>query len=317
MVWAKGGDESIVVGALLEARQARQAQPRKVPANGLEHHVLEWDGSGGGGGGGARLTVVLVHGFLDAAATWDRVAPILAFGPAAGHRVIAPDMRGFGDGARVPPGGYYHFVDYVFDLADVTEALAPEPFALVGHSMGGTIATLFAGTFPERVVRLASLEGLGPPDTSFELGPVRMRRWIDEVRAVRARGDERPTYTRDEALRRLAANHAEVPEDVLATRLPHLVEPRGETDRVAWRHDPLHRTTSPMPFFAKLFVEFAKRVTCPVLFVSGGPRGYHPSDEPERIASFANVTTHEIPDAGHMMHWTKPDEVAARLLSFF
>ena len=261
--------------------------------------------------GAAPSTVVLVHGYMDAAATWDRVAPALA---AAGFRVLAPDMRGFGDGARVPPGAYYHFADYVFDLADLTLALAPEPIALVGHSMGGTIATLFAGTFPERVAKLVSLEGLGPPDHPFEAGPVRMRAWIEQVRAVRVRGDDRPAFTRADALRRLAANHPRVPEDVLATRLPHLVAPHNHL--VAWRNDPLHRTTSPTPFFAKLLVEFAKKVTCPTLFVSGGTMGYHPPDEADRIAAFPDVRTAEIPDAGHMMHWTKPAEVAELLVGF-
>jgi pimeloyl-ACP methyl ester carboxylesterase len=280
----------------------------RVHANGLDHHVIEWEADATAQ---PRGTVVLVHGYMDAAATWDRVGPVLA---AAGFRVLAPDMRGFGDGARIPAGAYYHFVDYVFDLADLSLALSPEPFALVGHSMGGTISTLFAGTFPERLTRLALLEGLGPPDNPPELGPIRMRRWIEEVRAVRARGEKHTTFTREDALRRLAANHADVPEAVLATRLPHLIAERNEL--VAWRNDPLHRTTSPMPFSAKLFVEFAKKVTCPVLFASGGPRGYHPPDENDRIAAFANIETFDIPDAGHMMHWTKPAELAERLMAF-
>ena len=72
-----------------------------------------------------------------------------------------------------------------------------------------------------------------------------------------------------------------------------------------------------MPFFARLFLEFVKEVTCPVLFVSGGPRGFHPADEDERVAAFANVERHTIEDAGHMMHWTKPEDLSARLLAFF
>jgi pimeloyl-ACP methyl ester carboxylesterase len=254
-----------------------------------------------------------VHGFLDAAGTWDLVAPALA---ARGLRVLAPDMRGFGDGARAPEGSYYHFVDYVFDLADLVDALSPgEPIALVGHSMGGMVATLFAGTFPERVARLAVIEGVGPPDNPHEVGPVRMRGWIEQVRASRMRGTRaRATFTAEEALRKLVANHPNVAKEVLAHRLPHLTADAGE-GRLAWHFDPLHRTTAPVPFFAKLFVEFAKKVGCPVLFVSGGPRGYHPPDEEERLAAFATVTRAELPDAGHMVHWTEPAALAPLLLS--
>jgi pimeloyl-ACP methyl ester carboxylesterase len=95
--------------------------------------------------------------------------------------------------------------------------------------------------------------------------------------------------------------------------LPHLAADAGD-GRVAWHFDPLHRTTSPMPFFASLLKEFAKKVSCPVLFVSGGPRGYHPPDEEERLAAFTQLRRAELPDAGHMVHWTQPDALAPLLL---
>ncbi len=288
----------------------------RVHANGLEHRVLEWSPTASSVDAAlAKRTVVLVHGFMDAAGTWDLVAPALA---AKGLRVLAPDMRGFGDGARAPLGSYYHFVDYVFDLADLVDALSPgEPIGLVGHSMGGTITTLFAGTFPERVTRLAIIEGIGPPDNPFEVGPIRMRSWIDQVRTSRGRGDKsKPSFSEEDALARMAANHPNVPKEVLAHRLPHLVAEAGE-GLVAWHFDALHRTTAPMPFFAKLFVEFAKKVTCPVLFVSGGPRGYHPPDEDERLAAFTTLARAELPEAGHMVHWTEPTALTPLLLEHF
>ncbi|CAN5924193.1 alpha/beta hydrolase [soil metagenome] len=288
----------------------------RVQANGLEHSVLEWLPPAGAAPrpSGAVAPVVLVHGFMDAGGKWDLVAPALA---AAGLRVLAPDMRGFGAGARVLGGGSYHFVDYVFDLADLVEQLSPGvPIGLVGHSMGGTIATLFAGTFPERVARLAVIEGVGPPDNPWEMGPVRMRGWIEQVRNLRARGERRATFTGEEALQRLAGNHPAVPPEVLQHRLPHLAAATGE-GRLAWQLDPLHRTTAPMPFFARLFVEFATKVTCPVPLVSGGPRGFHPPDEAERLDAFATCTRAELEDAGHMVHWTKPDALAALLLAHF
>jgi pimeloyl-ACP methyl ester carboxylesterase len=282
----------------------------KVLANGLEQHVLEWPCDGPVAG----PTVLLVHGYMDAAATWDLVAPALT---AQGFRVLAPDVRGYGDGARVSSGGYYHFVDYVFDLADLVEQLVPagSPLFLVGHSMGGTIANMFAGTFPERVTRLALLEGAGPPDNAHEVGPARMRRWIEDVRAIRARPPRRMA-TREDALRRLVGNHPRVAGDVLRRRLEALScdVPGGG---VAWKADPLHGTRSPLPFFAASWSAFARRVTCPVLFVSGGPLGWHPADEETRVSAFATLQRAEIRDAGHMMHWTEPAKLTRLLLQFF
>ena len=290
------------------------SDPRSEEAfgNELVHHVLRWGGERAPG----RHTVVLLHGFMDAAGTWDLVAPALA---ARGHRVLALDLRGFGGGARAPSGSYYHFADYVFDVADVIDRLCPEePVAVVGHSMGGTVATLYAGTFPERVARMVVVEGLGPPDMGPDLAPVRMRAWVDGVRRVRERGRGRGSFPRAEALRRLALNHPGVQAEVLATRLVHLVEERPEEgpDHVTWRSDPLHRTTSPVPFFAKTFAAFARKITCPVLFVSGGPKGFHPDDEAERLATFPDLRAVEVADAGHMVHWTRPDALAAHLGDF-
>jgi pimeloyl-ACP methyl ester carboxylesterase len=258
--------------------------------------------------------VLLVHGFMDAAATWDMVAPALA---ARGFRVLAPDLRGYGDGARLSPGAYYYFADYVFDLADLVVQLVPAGAKLlvVGHSMGGSVVNMFAGTFPDRVARLAVLEGAGPPDSTPDVGPDRMKLWIDEVRAVAARAPRRMA-TREDALRRLVGNHPHVPEEVLRRRLDDLARP-AEGGGFMWKADPLHATRGPIPFYAASWKAFARRITCPVLFVSGGPAGWHPPDEEARVASFAHVTRAEIEDAGHMMHWTQPAKLTRLLLEFF
>lgn len=253
---------------------------------------------------------------MDAAGTWDHVAPALAD---AGHRVIAPNMRGFGHGPRVPAGGYYHFPDYVADVAALVSTLVPEgqSIKLVGHSMGGTVVTLFAGAYPERVTRLVSIEGLGPPDNDWAMGPTRMRRWLEELRdreTDEGRLRTSKPLARADARKRLGLAHPGVPAAVLDTRLEHLVRDVGG-DRVEWLYDPLHRTTSPMPFFARLFMEYARKVTCPVLFVSGGPTGFHPPDEAQRLAAFADVKSVVLDDAGHMVHWTKPRALSELLVA--
>lgn len=288
----------------------------EVAARGLRHPVLAW-----GAPVAPERTIVLLHGFMDAARTFGDVARALA---GAGLRVLAPELRGFGEGARPGAGAYYHFPDYVRDVDDVVSALVPEgAFGLVGHSMGGTAATLYAGARPERVARLALLEGAGPADNAADLGPTRMRRWLDGLRVDAlgggvAGGAER-ALPRGEALTRLRANHARVPAERLAQVLPALVEdaPDAGPDAVRWRFDPLHRTTSPMPFFAEVYKAFARAVTAPVLFVDGGPAGFHPPDEVARLAAFANLECVTLPDAGHMMHWTAPGALARELAAFF
>jgi pimeloyl-ACP methyl ester carboxylesterase len=256
------------------------------------------------------LTVVLVHGFMDAGATWELVAPVLARG---GHDVVAPDLRGFGQSDFVGPGGYYHFPDYVADLAELVDALAPRRLALVGHSMGGTVAALYAGAHPERVERLALLEGMGPmaadPATSVE----RMQAWLRTLREVSR--VPKPLTSLQEAVERLSLHHPRVPREVIEARAKLLTR-ADEAGRLVWAYDPLHRTTAPTPFQVDSFKDFLRRISCPTLVVGGGSAGWHPADEEERIACLSEVIRFELPHAGHMMHWTEPGALAERLATF-
>jgi len=282
----------------------------RVRANGLDHHVVEWAPAPGADVAG---TAVLLHGYMDAAATWEKVARLLSN---AGLRVVAPDMRGFGESARAPEGSYYHFPDYVADLAGLIDSLgAPAPLLLVGHSMGGTIATLFTGAFPERVTKLAVLEGLGPPDGNLASLPGRIRNWVEQSRDARAR-PERAMGSVEDAFRRLAANHPNVVPAELREKVLHLVRELGD-GRVGWRADPLHKTSSPMPFFAEGYMACARQITCPVLYVSGGPEGFHVEDEEERLLAFKSLERVLLSRAGHMMHWTDPDGLAEALVAFW
>ena len=171
---------------------------RRVPLKtGLSYHLLEW------GADRPELdhTVILLHGFLDLAWGWEGVAEA---GLSDRFHLIAPDMRGHGDSDRVGAGGYYHFADYLADL----DALIPEvrraKVSLIGHSMGGSIASYYAGSYPDRVAKLALLEGLGPPETSF-IGPERMATWIETWQ--RMVGRSAPSYaTLEEAAERLRAH---------------------------------------------------------------------------------------------------------------
>ncbi len=260
------------------------------------------------------LTILLVHGFLDSGATWDLVAPALA---KAGHEVVAPDLRGFGQSDTVGSGGYYHFPDYIADLSELVDALAPRRLGVVGHSMGGVVASLYAGTFPERVERLALLEGMGPVATDASMAIDRMQAWLRGIREVRdvSRGPKALSSIK-EAVERLALHHPRVPRDVIESRAKLLTR-TDDSGRLVWAYDPMHRTTSPTPFQGDAFRQFLKRISCPTLVVSGGTAGWHPPDEAERIACLENPQFFELPTAGHMMHWTDPNGLSQRLASFF
>ncbi|WP_437585640.1 alpha/beta fold hydrolase [Sorangium sp. So ce1000] len=257
------------------------------------------------------LTLLLLHGFLDAGSTWDLVAEPLA---RAGHDVVAPDLRGFGRSARVSAGGYYYFPDYIADVAALVDALAPARLGVVGHSMGGAVAVYYAGACPGRVERLALLEGMGPPANGPEVAVTRVEAWLRQMAGL-DRTPRRLSSMQD-AIERLVANHPRVPREVLATRAPLLTR-EGPDGGLAWAYDPMHRTTSPLPFQVEAFKAFLERIACPTLIVSGGPTGWHPEDEADRVARIARAEHVELPEAGHMMHWSAARELAERLGEFF
>ena len=214
-------------------------------------------------------------------------------------------------------GGYYHFPDYLLDLDGLYAHLGIERAALLGHSMGASIACYFGGAFPERVWGMCLLDGIGPPDASERPSPPqRIARWIGEVRRREAR-----TPTPLESLEKAAEAIKQVstratPETLLAlaeqaTRLS------SDGDRF-WRFDPLHRTQGAMAFQAEVFYRFLETIDCPVYALWAEHSPMHTPDEGRRLdalgESLAKVDT--IPDTGHNLHHERPDEVAKRVRAF-
>jgi 3-oxoadipate enol-lactonase len=134
--------------------------PESIEVNGVR---LAYDTYGGA----AAPAMVLLHGGGADRSTWSRVGPALG----AGHRVYAPDLRGFGDSAR--PGAY-SFELMRDDVVGFVEALGLRDVTLVGHSMGGTVAWLVAMRRPDLLRRLV-VEDTPPPRAGGAPRPVPAR----------------------------------------------------------------------------------------------------------------------------------------------
>lgn len=270
---------------------------------GLDYHVLEWPSD-------AAHTVVLVHGFLDSAHAWQ---PVVAAGLSGRFHLVAPDMRGHGRSDRVGAGGYYYFADYLADLESLVTQLGRERVSLVGHSMGGSVVSYFAGAFPERVHRLALLEGLGPPEQDEPL-PARTARWIASARKARQRTN-RCYPSLAAAAERLRANDPQLSGELASWLAEHGTE--TAEDGVRFLHDPLHLTRGPYPFSLAAARAYWQAVTCPVLLVEGETSPFRELERAdERKACFRDSVERVLAGAGHMMHRHAPAELAAILAEF-
>ncbi|MDY6907239.1 MAG: alpha/beta hydrolase [Chloroflexota bacterium] len=124
----------------------RAPEDRYVQVNGLKFHYLDWGGDG-------MPPMVLLHGFTTLAWAWHQFAPAFA----DSYRVLALDQRGHGD-SEWPQGGDYTTEDHMTDIAGFVDALGLERMVLIGHSMGGRNAIMYAACFPEKVERLVLVD---------------------------------------------------------------------------------------------------------------------------------------------------------------
>ncbi|BCS45295.1 alpha/beta hydrolase [Pseudomonas amygdali pv. tabaci str. ATCC 11528] len=113
--------------------------------------------------------VIALHGWLDNANSFARLAPRLE-----GLQVVALDLAGHGHSDHRPAGSSYTLADYAFDVLRVAEQLGWQRFALLGHSLGAIISVLLASSLPERVTRLALIDGLLPLTGKAESAAERM-----------------------------------------------------------------------------------------------------------------------------------------------
>lgn len=141
--------------------------------SGLTLAAQEWGEPGG-------RPILALHGWLDNSASFDALAPLLP-----GAHIVALDLAGHGRSGHRAGAGPYNIWEDVGELFEVADQLGWHEFTLLGHSRGGIIGMIAAGTFPERVTCLALIEALWPEVHQPQAAPRQLARSILEVRALR------------------------------------------------------------------------------------------------------------------------------------
>jgi pimeloyl-ACP methyl ester carboxylesterase len=279
-----------------------------VDVRGLRVHCRRWGDPG-------RPTLFLLHGWMDVSASFQFLVDALR----GDWHVIAPDWRGFGLSDRSREGVYW-FPDYLADLdALLSRFHAGAPAVLIGHSMGGNVASMYAGIRPERVARLVNLEGFGLAATDPEQAPRRYARWLDELAGT-------PPSFRDydsfEALaERLRGRNGRLTRERAAFLAQHWgrAKPGG---RVGLASDPAHKLVNPVLYRIEEAEACWRSVAAPVLWVAGAdtkiPEALRlePHSLAARKACFRDLVERIIPDAGHMLHHDQPERLAAVIEEF-
>ncbi|WP_280190168.1 alpha/beta fold hydrolase [Delftia sp. PS-11] len=301
---------------------ARPWRSRMVPVRTLDYHVREW---GAEEAGPALAPLVLLHGWMDVAASYQFVVDAFSDAFLSGRRIIAPDWRGFGLSRPATPCDRYDFVDYLADLDHLLDTLVGStPVDLVGHSMGGNVAMMYAGARPERIRRLVNLEGFGLPATQPQQAPARYAQWMDETRQLRQGQMELKTYDSVQAVaQRLMKTNRRLPQDKALWLAHHWAAPNAQ-GRWEILGDAAHKITSAQLYRLDEMLALYRAITAPVLSIEASDDSlaqwwkerYTLEQYHERIRQVPDCTSAVVQDAGHMLHHDQPVQVAGLIASF-
>ncbi|MGD9009711.1 MAG: alpha/beta hydrolase [Desulfobacteraceae bacterium] len=205
------------------------------------------------------LPVLALHGWLDNANTFDRLAPLLP-----DLQLVCLDLPGHGMSDHRPAGMRYHYTDYVDEVIAVADSLAWERFVLLGHSMGAGIGCFTASAFPDRIARLILIEGLGAVTGDLGEVPKALRRSIE---AMKFHPHKKEAAVHDLSVlvraRAAAGNIRRSSAEILVRRA---VERRG--DGFTWQSD--RRLIRPFPqyFSNEIMLAFLHGISAPVLLIT-------------------------------------------------
>ena len=302
--------------------EKRPALSEFVPTRGLSYHVQRWGAAHPDAP--AQPALVLVHGWMDVAASWQFMVDAFSDAFVQGRVIIAPDWRGFGQTSGGGADSFW-FPDYLADLEFLLDHYVPgQAVDLVGHSMGGNVAMLYAGVRPERIRKLINLEGFGMPATRPSQAAGRFVKWMDELKSLHKGELALKLYNDvDGVARRLMRTNPRLSQDKADWLARHWASPdaAGQWNILG---DAAHKIVNAQLYRVDEVLEIYQRISAPMLAIEASDDSlsklwqgkYTLAEYRERLKSVPQVSTAIIQDAGHMLHHDQPEQLA-RLIEGF
>ena len=255
-----------------------------IDSEGLRLRYVEW-------GAVDAPALVALHGLRSFAYTWEPVALPLA----DRFRVIALDQRGRGE-SDWDPQRRYATEHYVRDLAALVDRLELGRFVLLGHSMGGANAFVYAGAHPERLAGLV-IEDMGPGASAGGAGAERIRRELLATPSQFADWDAAVAFWRSQ--------RPNVPDAAIAARVQHSMK-RADDGTVAWRHDAAGIAAARLAATPQQLVDLwphVESLRVPTLLLHGARSDFLTAETAQAMARRnPAIRLVNVPDASHYVH---------------
>ena len=262
---------------------------RFIKIGDLSLHYLDW-------GNTDAVPIVLMHGLCGNAHYWD----FLARNVASEYHLLAVDQRGHGDSDWA---GSYGPRDYVLDLETIVDNLKLSEFVLIGHSMGGINAIIYAARHSDQVSALVIVD-IGPEIAAA--GMERMER--ERASEPEAFGSE------EEAISYMRKLEPRQPDDFIRHQMEYALR-REERGRLTFKYDKKLRSTelrSPTWLW-----EHVSQIICPALLIHGAESDMLAAEVAQAMAgSLAFGSVIDVEGAGHSVPGDNPEVFEAAVRDF-
>lgn len=254
-----------------------------------------------------QTPILALHGWRDNSASFNRLAELLPR-----QRIIAPDLPGHGRSAWRHPQASYSIWSYLEEVDVLVQRYCPDGCVLLGHSMGGAVAALYAALYPERCRKLVLLDGIGPLATRPQDALAQMRE--AQLQLQTRKQNWRQHYPSFEAAisPRTKRGLSEPAARVLAER-----GVSQDEQGWYWDQDPRLAMKNAVSFTEEHARAFLQSIACPVLLVAGQAFWVGHRDWFElRCSYFTNLERHDLGGSHHQHMEDEAPQVAALVRDF-
>lgn len=231
------------------------------------------------------------HGWLDNAASFDQIAPnLLHLG-----QVIAVDMAGHGFSDHLPNGSHYYVWDGVEDILRLLDVLDIDRADILAHSLGGIIALLFAGTFPQKLNKLAVIEAIGPFTMEDGNAPKQLQKAL--MARIQSNSQPRCYHDVDDIVKakQIANGLSESAARAIVERNLERVK-----EGYCWRSDPRLRLDSVWRLNEQQLSAFFDKIDSEVLLILGEQGMFNETMVNQRMSPIKQLTKVRVPGHHHL-----------------